>query len=166
MLHVFDLDHTLVHSLREPLSGYDCFMISANDQTYFVHIRPHVLSFFQFLRTYDIAFGIWTAGTEQYLREVVNGLRRRLNLTSEDRFAKVCLSRKDATKTETAFVKDLSFFDRLDVVLYDDDPAHKTHPKNKGRVVLVPKFDVTAKHARCDCFFLTLRCELSTALVR
>ena len=159
MLHLFDLDHTLVHTLTVPLPGQDSFRIMANGEHYFVHTRPHVVEFLKFLHERKVAWGIWTAGTDDYMKEVVCGLLVKAKVPVHA--LKVCLTRKHTTRVDNTYVKDLSYFGKIDVILYDDDMVHKNWPKNKGRIVTVPAYDVTKKGCKGDCFFITLRSELN-----
>lgn len=159
MLHLFDLDHTLVHSLTLPLPGHNSFRIRVNGNTYFVHVRPHVIDFLKFLHERKVPWGIWTAGTEDYMNEVVSGLFLMAKIPLHTNEMKVCLTRKHTTYVNNTYVKDLSYFGKIDVILYDDDMVHQNWPKNKGRIVTVPAYDVTKKGSKRDCFFLTLRCE-------
>lgn len=157
MLHLFDLDHTLVHTLPHCTPGFTCVTTELNGYELFVHIRPHAVEFIRMLQARGMNWGIWTTGSRDYMCDVVNGL---LELTGLDAQPNVLLCRDDTTQLNaTSFVKSLERFGQTDVILYDDSKLNVEWSLNRGRVKLVPKFDVTHRHAHLDCFFLQMRCE-------
>ena len=71
---VFDLDHTLVHSLQYAVDGHDMFRVFASGMVLFVHVRPYAVEFLQFLLSSGKECGVWTAGTHEYMEHVLDGL--------------------------------------------------------------------------------------------
>lgn len=159
MLRLFDLDHTLVHTLPVPVPGFDAFEIHVRGCHLFVHVRPHVLGYLEDLIHRGERWGIWTAGSAEYMTHVVRGLLQCMNvLRSVEDVVTVCLSRHEMSiGGRDTYIKDLSRFGKSDVLLYDDNRVHADWPPNKQRVVLVSRFNVFHKRARLDCFFLELR---------
>lgn len=164
MLHIFDLDGTLVHTHRELYSGCVSFPLYLCGDEHNVHIRPHVLSLLRFMHHRKIPWGVWTAGSKMYMSQVVIELCKRADIPASS--AKLCLSRDHTSRSQGAHIKDLSFFGGIDIVLYDNDVTHKNWPGNKGRnIVVVPEYNVTCSSSAIDCYFLSLRCELAAGML-
>ena len=162
MLHIFDLDNTLVHTTRNVFDGrFTVFHIHVDNQQHYVHVRPHVLDFIQSLCHHRIPWGVWTAAKKEYMTKVVQGLLRLANVHNCPHLAetlKVCLHREHTTRiANNIYLKDLTLFTPEEVILYDDSTLHRER-NTYGKVVLVPKFDITRRKARFDCYFLTLCC--------
>lgn len=106
-LLLLDLDRTLVHSLPDSTAecgvlqgAFDHFRVRMDDGSHSrVHVRPYAAFLLsrleQHRRKGKIRYGVWTAGTPSYARQVVDGL---LRLAGVRRCALAAvLTRKDAT---------------------------------------------------------------------
>ena len=159
---IFDLDRTLVHTTtqRNAMPGFDGFPITVDGHDLYVHIRPHVLDYLKTLVRHNERWGVWTTGLRSYMNKVVVGLFAATGIdTPHDDVLEICLCRDDSTRIrDNIYVKDLSRFTG-DVVLYDDDPIHAAFAANRGKVRLVPPFNVRTRASRLDCTFLVERCK-------
>lgn len=105
MLYIFDLDETLIHSIRVE-GSYDSvveqvknanleyFILELSEDTYYiVTIRPYTREFIQFIsEMYDIA--IWSAGTYSYVHYIAEQLFANVDV-------KVILTRDDCEPNGT-----------------------------------------------------------------
>lgn len=139
-----DLDHTLIHSHKTLFPGVrDHFEIPG----YHVHVRPHALAFLQLLaRKKDtLGVGVWTAGTRDYAKDVLDGLLKLANLDRAS-FLEAVYSRESRHTHRLPsgmYVKRLRPVEEelgRDVYLLDDDPTHRTKD-NGHRVIPCRKYD-------------------------
>ena len=149
-LLVFDLDHTLVHTVESSVHSKAgrSYAISSDMRTY---VRPHVHEFFRTLHHRKIPYAVWTAGTRDYAEAVVSVLRRGgpfHPLFVWDR----------AQTTGPDWVKDLRRIPAYPQVLLLDDSRHHLKLKsNRDRIMIVPQFTVTTLG---DTFFRTLKKQI------
>ncbi len=68
ILLILDLDETLIHTSFFPLKNKYDFMLA---EKYFVHKRPHLETFLQTCYQY-FRLAVWSAGTDDYVREIVD----------------------------------------------------------------------------------------------
>lgn len=149
-LLVFDLDHTLVHTVESSVHSRAgrSYAIASDMRTY---VRPHVHEFFRTLHRREIPYAVWTAGIEEYADTIVSVLRR------GGPFHPVFVWNRAHT-TDPDCVKDLRKIPAYPrVILLDDSRHHLRLPGNRDRIMIVPPFTVRTLG---DTFFLTLKKQI------
>ena len=161
---VIDLDHTLVHSLPpdQRVPGWkDAFTICLKDGArYKVHVRPGAREFIQHVLAQDwLRVCVWTAGTDDYAKCVVDGL------FGASHSLECVLTRKHCLLLPSgSYVKDLNKVRRklgaTDVVLLDDDVVHARVSTNV--IARAVPFFATAYGAEHDSFLMQFFNDLVT----
>ncbi len=138
-LIIWDLDETLVHSVKGHCTDYDFFLETPNF-TISTKLRPHVSFVLKELYTY-YDFAVWTASGEHYANHIVSHLFNEYDLcfvkTSKD-----CTIRFDPYNNEYYKIKTLKKikkrFDLTQVLIVDDVP--QTAERNYGNLITISPF--------------------------
>lgn len=144
---VLDLDHTLVHTVlfhedHEAFANTETFRVGHNDgTTSTVFVRPHTFRFLETLSGAGIKYAVWTAGTEEYARDVCAGLAWSYPAFSPE----FVYDRSHTEVVGGRHLKNISSITSVEkVILIDDDPSHGHFSNRNSHVMVVPKFRYTS----------------------
>ncbi|MDX8392401.1 MAG: HAD family hydrolase [Mariprofundaceae bacterium] len=157
-LLILDLDETLFHATKTPLSIAHDFMV----EDYFVYKRPHVDAFIDFCRQH-FSLAVWTSSSDDYAAAIVKELFGNRDNLAFLWHRQQCITRFAPETGEYLFIKDLKKLKRkgfsLDHVIALDDSPEKLQ-RNYGNLLRIsPFFDDKSDDElqRIMPFLLTLK---------
>lgn len=167
---LLDLDHTLVHCTRVHHPGHACFPITVRGRQYVVHLRRGVGRLLHKLTHHGgkgVPWGIWTAGTRDYMCAVLEGLFGRVGFARPwCEVVSLALCRDDCAHVgdgapRSYYIKNLWRVGGGHVTLIDDDARHARHQfiTPRRRIVCVPPFYATRPPDDLDPFYRTVASE-------
>lgn len=155
-LFVLDLDNTLICSENiphlpstestKPSLTKGAFTISFVDENYKVHIRPGTKELIHFFEKHEIPYMVWSAGTKEYVREIVKNLGiDHVEVWSRDQCEEVVwandnedLSVEYAKNFWTLWEFDPNFGPENTIMIDDKDEIARY---NKNNLIKIPFYD-------------------------
>lgn len=175
-LIVFDLDHTLIHSVETTRAtpSLTSFAINVHGQAYRTHVRPHAFSFVDALNHRGIKYAVWTAGMRTYAHAILRRFDEHLFARRGSHFRpEFVWAREDWSADAVALQKDVRRVVRdtgfTNPVLLDDSPLHLALRHNRNYVQPVPEWRVDGGGGGDDDLFARLKaivCGLSFSRCR
>lgn len=135
-LLIFDLDETLVHARKEPLTRTADFTVEG----YFIYLRPHLSTLLDTITPrFDLA--VWSSASHEYVQQISNKLFRDIPLKfvwSVER----CVQRVDVHSGGYLYIKDLRKVQGQGYALEDitmiDDTAAKISRQPRNHIPIAP----------------------------
>lgn len=127
---ILDVDQTLIDAVHTKHGEPDQSLCYIKAGTYYVYLRPHILEFIDFCFAQTPFVIIWSAGTEDYINDVINFL---LNIYQFYRV--ITRTTYDTTNKNV----DLLLTDDIiksSFILFVDDKPHRILYKNAEVIVL------------------------------
>jgi TFIIF-interacting CTD phosphatase-like protein len=134
---VIDLDHTLICSKKEYIA--DVPVIDFPDTRYYVHVRPGVKSFIDYLLKQDYTIIVWSAGLREYVDKIVDIIFGDDVNSRPD----MIWCREHCLYINDTHVKPLDAIDRTgryDSVTIIDDSDYAIDPSDTHRWIKIPRF--------------------------
>lgn len=140
---ILDLDETLIHTTMEPTNHPNFrarFRLSGTD--YYLHTRPGLTEFLDFVFTNFKTVNIWTAATKDYAIQIINKImtkeqrqqlkffNTRTHIVNGTKPLKMLFSNDKA--------KELGIFPNNTLMIDDKDSIAIYNP---GNAIIVPKWD-------------------------